>query len=146
MKDKGCCFLSQVDDVKNQMNEDLLILAMTYKSKFYSIKKDNILPALVILLNRNIPILSTLTIGNKLVEFNTENKDEVLDIDKIKAGTEFNHTVCIVGYRKEANEKYTFKILNSWGCSWGYLGYAWITGNAIQRAGKEFYCLEGDEK
>ncbi len=57
-------------------------------------------------------------------------------------GTETNHAVCIVGYDDSIDENGdlgAFKVVNSWGSSYGLGGYFWLTYEALKKIGNESF-------
>ncbi|OXG00813.1 papain like protease [Flavobacterium araucananum] len=62
--------------------------------------------------------------------------------DKNSSGFYGNHAVVLTGYD---DEKQAFRLLNSWGSSWGENGYIWATYRKIQEAiSPDAYVLETD--
>ena len=51
------------------------------------------------------------------------------------------HAMVIVGFDKDKN---AYKLINSWGQSWGDNGYLWITPNALASITKEAYVIFDD--
>lgn len=50
----------------------------------------------------------------------------------------YKHAVCIIGYDDSLN---AFKIINSWGTSWGQNGYGWIDYNVIKERNIQGYIM-----
>ncbi|MDF3818523.1 C1 family peptidase [Leptospira sp. 96542] len=60
------------------------------------------------------------------------------------------HAMTIVGYddnkKAKSGRKGAFKMLNSWGTSWGDKGYGWISYTMLAKAGQESYALIDEVK
>ncbi len=72
-------------------------------------------------------------------------KGDVFDVDKMKENFGY-HAMTIVGYDDKkldetGKEIPSFKIINSWGKSWGDDGYLWISYNAFKKMVKEVYAI-----
>ena len=51
------------------------------------------------------------------------------------------HAMTIVGYD---DQRGAFKLLNSWGTSWGDGGYGWVDYDSMARRGREYYVMQVD--
>ncbi len=51
-----------------------------------------------------------------------------------------NHCYCVVGYDDSRN---AFKVMNSWGTTWGTAGFSWIHYNIVYTMFQEAYVING---
>jgi len=81
------------------------------------------------------------------VYFGSEYKGEVLDVENIGI-EEGYHAMTIVGFddkkSKDGQNIPSFKIINSWGSSWGDNGYLWVSREVLRRMVKEVYVVSLD--
>jgi len=81
------------------------------------------------------------------VYFGMGYKGEVLDVENIGI-EEGYHAMTIVGFddnkSKSGQNIPSFKIINSWGSSWGDNGYLWVSREVLRRMVKEVYVVSLD--
>lgn len=101
--------------------------AAGYKFKYWR-KIDGTIDAIKKNISQNVPVI----FGARLADnFMSHNTDDVItsatSYDNV--GQHAYHAMVIGGYDNNKGPSGAFKIVNSWGTSWGGAGYAWIDYN-----------------
>ncbi|GEM_PF-5330445 len=106
-------------DFTSQPSAEMLAVASNYKARSWSMLKST--AEVKTALSKNIPVITSMavyhsfyTLQGKGATYNTQ--------DTYKA----DHAVVLVGYNDDYPGGGAFKVINSWGTSWGENGYFWL--------------------
>lgn len=81
-------------------------------------------------LSKNIPVILGAKLGDNFMAWNSDN---VLSSESSfnNAGQHAYHAMVIAGYDNSKGAGGAFKVINSWGQSWGDQGYIWVDYNYL---------------
>ena len=118
------------NECSTQPDEETKMLAEPNKIENYLyLDEDLVLEQTKAHLLNDQPVVIAITIDRSY--FGARDQDGIYVYRKFKSG-DGGHAMLVVGYSDEMN---AFKVVNSWGKSWGNQGFVWIDYKAFQEAG-----------